>query len=901
MNSQFFQQLQSWPMFRNARPPRSGFTLSAVVVGLLLLLPVVSQCQYQYTTNNSTITITGYTGSGGAVTIPSTINNLPVTSIGEYAFSNAVSLTSLMIGTNVTSIGGFAFFYCTSLTSVTIPDSVTSIGDFAFAGANLTSVTIPASVTSIGEDPFGGSSLTTINVDVSNPAYSSVAGVLFNRSQTSLIEFPEGTFGSYTIPNGVLSINDWAFEDSGLTSVTIPESVSSIGVAAFNQCFNLTSIEIPAAVTNIGDSAFDLCYKMTSLTIADGVPSIGYNAFAYCSGLTSVTIPASVTNIGDSAFAGCASLTQVYFKGNAPSLGGGAVFHDDTATVYYLLGSTGFGATYGGVPATLWSGQSPGQPVLESIFQEDFPGNVVDYAKWHIPTWVSPTDGTYVGRTQFECTQNAGLPAAEDGNALITVQTFNPTGASFYGYDLISDPMFTPGPSGLTVTIVAKLGTSTPGGTVSGFFMYSLKPGGGTLHDEIDFELLSNDVTNFNTNIYGDEPLGVGHPAAYPYTSGLATDYHTYQFQWYTNEVTWAVDGTVVRTVTTQSPVPVGPMYLHLNMWAPDSTYPAGYNPGLTYTTDPNDNQVWTTYVSSVKVQQLQVPVLTTIDVSPLTVSLNVSGTQVLTATPIDQGGNSFDVIVTWASDNPGVATVDPATGMVTGISDGTADITAISDGVTSSPSVVTVSTSVSVPTPTNATPDIQFTSLPQYGAFGEVKGVVTRLKPLPASDFGVLVFINVNGSWWIKPYDDAPVTTINSKGNWAANIVTGGDDTEATEIRAYLVPAGFSTLSMSSSLSQYPYADIVRLPAPTGLKKVTVVPKSATLTVGGGSVSFTATGLNKEKQPVDATFLWLSANPAVATVDQNGNVLPVSRGSTSIHAISGHVTGTATVKVTSQ
>src|ERR1039458_8440071 len=90
MNSQFFQQLQSWPMFRNARPPRSGFTLSAVVVGLLLLLPVVSQCQYQYTTNNSTITITGYTGSGGAVTIPSTINNLPVTSIGEYAISYAV-------------------------------------------------------------------------------------------------------------------------------------------------------------------------------------------------------------------------------------------------------------------------------------------------------------------------------------------------------------------------------------------------------------------------------------------------------------------------------------------------------------------------------------------------------------------------------------------------------------------------------------------------------------------------------------------------------------------------------------------------------------------------------------------------------------------------------------------
>ena len=128
---------------------------------------------------------------------------------------------------------------------------------------------------------------------------------------------------SLTIPSSVTSIGSYAFWDcSGLTSLTIPSSVTSIGYAAFYDCSSLTSLTIPSSVTSIGDAAFYDCSSLTSLTIPSSVTSIGEAAFSGCSGLTSLTIPSSVTSIGNYAFKGCSGLTSIYvYPEKLPKLG----------------------------------------------------------------------------------------------------------------------------------------------------------------------------------------------------------------------------------------------------------------------------------------------------------------------------------------------------------------------------------------------------------------------------------------------------------------------------------------------------------------------------------------------------------------------------------------------------
>ena len=168
----------------------------------------------------TSVTITGYTGSGGAVTIPGTLGGNPVTAIGTQAFSRCTSLTSVTIPSGVTSIGNAAFYACSKLTSATIPSSVTYIGGSAFYGcSSLTSVTIPSNVTSILEETF--------------------------------------------------------YNCHKLTSLTIPSRVTSFGNSAFANCSSLTSLTIPSSVTSIWDSVFSGCKGLTRIDTLGNAPAPG--------------------------------------------------------------------------------------------------------------------------------------------------------------------------------------------------------------------------------------------------------------------------------------------------------------------------------------------------------------------------------------------------------------------------------------------------------------------------------------------------------------------------------------------------------------------------------------------------------------------------------------------------
>ncbi len=168
-------------------------------------------------------------------------------------------------------------------------------------------------------------SLRSIEVGENNPNYCSVNGVLFSKDKTTLILYPPAVGDSYTIPDSVTSVGDYAFLDCiSLRSVTIPDSVKGIGEHAFENCTSLAAVIFGGSMISIGDSAFSGCTSLTSLIVPDSVISIGRGAFRGCTSLTSVKLGGSVGSIGDFAFEGCDALGSVVIPVSVRSIGDSA-------------------------------------------------------------------------------------------------------------------------------------------------------------------------------------------------------------------------------------------------------------------------------------------------------------------------------------------------------------------------------------------------------------------------------------------------------------------------------------------------------------------------------------------------------------------------------------------------
>jgi hypothetical protein len=314
-------------IFRCSAAKGAGWIWWLVILAVPNL--VNAQAGFTYSTNNGPITITGYTGSQTVVSVPSTINGLPVATIGDYAFYAHTNVSSVTIPNSVSRIGMWAFLSCIRLTNFSMGSSITNIGDGAFTGCtSLGSIRIDAGVTHIGDSVFYYcGSLTNIMVDPLNAFYSSLDGVLFDKNRVTLIQFPGGKTGSYTMPNSVTQISEIAFRyATNVTRIEISEGVTSIGTATFEGCSGLVNVTIPEGVGNIGDYAFRDSTRLVQVTIPSQVSRIGSGAFQGCIGLTNLTIGSSVTNIAELAFANCESLTSVAIPDSVVSIGNWACY-----------------------------------------------------------------------------------------------------------------------------------------------------------------------------------------------------------------------------------------------------------------------------------------------------------------------------------------------------------------------------------------------------------------------------------------------------------------------------------------------------------------------------------------------------------------------------------------------
>ena len=352
---------------------------------LAALLPAVSLAEisgdfeyklYEYSDGSQTITgvsITKYTGSGSSVSIPASLGGYPVIDIGESVFESRTALESVVIPDGIISIGDYAFMNSANLANVTIPNSVVHFGYNVFLGTAWLASHSGDTYLVVGNDvllKYNGSGTTAV---VPNNVRYIADAFKKNANLTSV-----------TIPNSVISIGDWAFEEcANLTSVTIPNSVTSIGMGAFCENPSLKSITIPDSVKTIGNYVFTHCTGLESVTLPNGISDFGDEAFSGCVSLKSITIPNSVTSIDNTAFYDCRSLERITIPKDVSLIGSGAFSRCANLKEVY----------FEGLPPVLeenWEGAI-------NVFDDAHPSLTLYYPTIYATAWASDGEDTWNG------------------------------------------------------------------------------------------------------------------------------------------------------------------------------------------------------------------------------------------------------------------------------------------------------------------------------------------------------------------------------------------------------------------------------------------------------------------------------------------------------------------------